>query len=558
MGNNEIQQQSPHRWFEGAIVYHIYPRSLQDSNNDGIGDIKGITQRLDYFKELGVNALWLSPFYPSPMADFGYDVADYCDVDPIFGTLDDFKELLQNAEKENIKIIIDLVPNHTSDEHEWFKQSRQSRDNDYADWYIWRDPHTDDNNNLVPPNNWRDALTGGSAWQWDEKRGQYYLHSFDVKQPDLNWSNQHVREAVKDAMRFWLDLGVDGFRVDAVYWMAKDPLMRDDSMSQDYIEGEDPPYEALAHENSRGWPAVYAYLSEMSEVLKEEKYHTEKHRFMVTEAYPERHNPVASYMAFYIGIDPEVAAPFNFEGVSLPWTSVAWHRFLKSFHSTLSHFGPHCVASYAFGNHDQPRLISRIGEDAARSAAVMLLTLPGMAFIYYGEEIGMRDSNIPTEYIQDPAAKGDAKKGQGRDPERTPMQWNGEKNAGFSDADSTWLPVAPDYATYNVEAESKDPGSFLSLYRSLGKLRNESMALRHGPIEVLDIDSSHVVAYVRSDNEGNKILVAINFSSESSPCSIPDYKLEPIVSSNSDSPLEGSITEKFELLPHEAVVFSVA
>lgn len=558
MNTEQLPLETTHRWFEGAIVYHIYPRSLQDSNGDGIGDIKGVTERLDYFTELGVNALWLSPFYPSPMADFGYDIADYCDVDPIFGTLDDFKELMTQAQQRNIKIVIDLVPNHTSDEHPWFKESRESRDNPKSDWYVWRDPHRDEHGNLSPPNNWRDVLTGGSVWQWDESRGQYYLHSFDVRQPDLNWSNPEVREAIKDVMRFWLDLGVDGFRVDAVYWLAKDPLLRDDLGNPEYIEGEDLPYLALQHNNSCGWPGVYAYLSEMAEVLKEPKYHSSKHRFMVTEAYPETHNPVAAYMAFYIGIDPEVAAPFNFEGVSLPWEAAPWHRFLKSFHTTLGQFGPHCIPSYAFGNHDQPRLASRIGDESARAAAVMLLTLPGMAFIYYGEELGMRDAEIPPENIQDPAAKGDTKRGVGRDPERTPMQWNAEKNAGFSDAETTWLPLSQNYETHNVAAESDDPDSFLSLYRKLGKLRNESPAIKHGPIEILDLDSKDVVGYIRSCDGEDKILVAINYSREDSRVTIPGKTLKPIISSRPTTKLTEEISDEIELLAYEAVVFEVA
>ena len=214
------------RWPEGAIVYHIYPRSFQDSNGDGIGDLAGITSRLDYLKSLSVTAIWLSPFYPSPMADFGYDISDYCDVDPIFGTLDDFKGLLAEAKAHDIKIMIDLVPNHTSSEHEWFRASRESADDPKADWYIWRDAiGKDKKGRPFPPNNWRNALTGGSAWQWDETRDQFYLHSFDPRQPDLNWSNAEVREAFKNIMRFWLDLGVDGFRVDAVSYIAKEPFL---------------------------------------------------------------------------------------------------------------------------------------------------------------------------------------------------------------------------------------------------------------------------------------------------------------------------------------------
>lgn len=508
------QKQNPHRWSEGAIVYHIYPRSFQDSTGDGIGDLKGITSRLDYLKELSVDAIWLSPFYPSPMADFGYDVADYCDVDPIFGNLNDFKTLLQEASKRNIRIIIDLVPNHTSDEHEWFKQSRLSENNPYSNWYIWRDSFKfNEDGSPVPPNNWLDALTGGSAWEWDKNRQQFYLHSFDRKQPDLNWGNPAVREAIKDAMRFWLDLGVDGFRVDAVYWMAKEPLFRDDSANPEYVKGTDLLYESVLHDNSRGWPMVYAYLAEMAEVLKEERFQN-KHRFMVTEAYPERHNPLAAYMNFYVGVDPNVAAPFNFEGLSLPWDAPSWRRFLSSFHHALNHFSPMCIPSYAFGNHDQPRLVSRIGEKAARGAATLLLTLPGMIFVYYGDELGMKNVDIPPNKVQDPAAKGDPSRGIGRDPERTPMQWSDGLSAGFSSNPDPWLPVASDYKTYNVKAELKDPNSFLSLYHNLTALRAKSSALKHGKIEVLDIEEDKILGYKRIGQDGECFIVLINFSDE--------------------------------------------
>ena len=555
MAKSQTRNPHAHRWPEGAIVYHVYLRSLQDSNGDGIGDLPGIVQRLDYIASLGTNAVWLSPFYTSPMVDSGYDIADHCDVDPLFGTLSDFKHLLAEAHGKRLKVIIDLVPNHTSDEHEWFIQSRSSKDNPRASWYIWKDARArQEDGTPIPPNNWRSALTGGSAWEWDETREQFYLHSFDVKQPDLNWGNTAVREAMKDVMRFWLNLGVDGFRVDAVYWMAKDPLFRDDSMSLDFVEDEDPIYEALAHNNSRGKPAVYARLTEMASVLKEEKYQLLK-PFMVTEAYPERHNPVAAYMAFYEGTDPTVAAPFNFEGVALPWDASSWHRFLKTFHTTLREFDPKSVASYAFGNHDKPRLVSRLGADAARSAAMMLLTLPGMAFIYYGEELGMQDVAIPPEQVRDPAAQGDPKH-RGREPARTPMQWTDGKNAGFSTADHTWLPVDPAYRQQNVAAQSADPDSFLSLYRTLGSLRNSSPALRYGTIEILETGERDVLAYLRVHKDDNRrYVVLINFSGETVTCR-PGFVLrELLFSSNLQTKLAHVAKGEVKLLPHEAALF---
>ena len=567
------------RWTDGALVYQIYPRSFQDSNGDGIGDLNGITQRMDYLKDMGVTAIWLSPFYPSPMADFGYDVADYCDVDPMFGTIQDFKDMMAEAGKRDIKMMIDLVPNHTSDEHKWFKESSKSsaETNPFRDWYVWRDgvQSPDGSQRPLPPNNWRDALTGGPAWEWADQRQQYFLHSFDVRQPDLNWSNPAVREAVRAAMRFWLDLGVDGFRVDAVYWMAKDPLLRNDTVNPEYVEGEDLMYHALNHDNSSGWPAVYAYLSEMGDVLKEEKYQ-DKQRFMVTEAYPEAHNPLKEYLTFYVGMDPEVAAPFNFEGLSMPWEAQSWRKFLKAFHGALGQINPHCVPSYAFANHDKPRLATRLGSAVARSSAILLMTLPGMVFLYYGEELGMKNVHIPPEFVQDPAAKGDPKSGLGRDGERTPMQWNDEHMAGFTSAETAWLPVADDYRTENVASQSQDPNSMLILYMQLGQLRKNSGTLKHGSIRILAIDNLNVLGYVREQVSAvktkstkpacQKYAVFINYSAAPAIFTT-DVILRELVVSTHGNGLDGLQTQveagtssnrHLKLLPHQAVVYAAA
>ncbi|MEO8104862.1 MAG: alpha-amylase family glycosyl hydrolase [Candidatus Saccharibacteria bacterium] len=545
-------QSSPGRWPEGAIVYQIYPRSFYDSDGDGIGDIPGITHKLDYIKGLGVNAIWLSPFYPSPMADFGYDVADYCDVDPIFGNLADVAELLDQAHARDLRVIIDLVPNHTSDEHKWFRQSRQSREGHYSDWYIWRDAVGHDSaGQPLPPNNWVEVLTGGSAWEWEPARQQFYLHSFDVRQPDLNWSNPAVHDAIKQAMRFWLDKGVDGFRVDAVHFMAKDPLFRDDPVNPHYVAGKDSRYGALQHVNNHGWPPLYAYLAELAAVLKEAKYQ-QSERFMVTEAYPDTSHPVAEYLDFYKGMDPAVAAPFNFEGFSLPWQAEAWRSFLEPFHSALDSLSPLCVASYAFGNHDQHRLVTRLGESAARSAAVMLLTLPGMVFIYNGDEIGMKNGEIPLDQIQDPGAQG----GAGRDPERTPLQWTAGQNAGFSTAAKTWLPVAANYPTHNIETESLDPDSFLSLYRQLGQLRDQSESLRRPEFRVITTANSKVLGYVRG-GAAEQYTVLVNFSPTTQNVNLPAESPlgDFVLSSDARTKSLSSPNGKVHLRPHEAVVF---
>jgi alpha-glucosidase len=540
------------RWPEGAIVYHIYPRSFMDSNGDGVGDLAGVVNRLDYLAELGVNAVWLSPFYPSPMADFGYDIADYRGVDRLFGDMADFERLLQAAHERNIRVLVDLVPNHTSDEHAWFKESRQSRDNPKADWYIWREGKDD---NTKPPNNWLDALTGRSAWQWDSSRNQYYLHSFHTKQPDLNWSNQAVRDAIKDVMRFWLDHGVDGFRVDAVYWLAKDPLLRDDTPNTDYIAGDSLLYDAVLHDKCRGDPALYAHLSEMAEVLHEPAY-VDRQPFMVTEAYPERHNPIADYLRFYEGVDPKVAAPFNFEGLELPWEAGPWRHFLSVFHASLDRHNPNCVASYAFGNHDKPRLNGRIDEAALRSAAVMLLTLPGMIFIYYGDEIGMHDAPIPLESIRDPAANGDPKDGIGRDPERTPMQWSAQFQAGFTTNKQPWLPLATDYQQRNVEAQQANPHSLLRLYQTLCRLRNESSVLRTGKLAVLDTSQTDVLGYTRYNDAAERFTTFINFSGTSKDLVVPASLGQLVLSTHDRAPATETENEVITLQGHEAVIFA--
>ncbi len=546
---HDNDQPHGHRWQHGSVVYQIYPRSFQDSNGDGVGDLAGIIQRLDYLKELGVSAIWLSPFYPSPMVDFGYDISDYCSVDPLFGTLEVFQNLLAEAHQRNIKVIVDLVANHTSDKHPWFVESRSSRTNPKANWYVWKDPKVDlDTRERHAPNNWRDALVGDSAWEWDETRGQYYLHSWHKAQPDLNWSYKPVRQAVKQIMRFWLDLGVDGFRADAVDWIAKDPLFRDDSPNPDYVEGEDSPYDALAHNNSRGWPTEYAYVAEMTNVFEEEAYR-DRHPFVVAETYQERHNPADAYVAFYGGLDPELAAPFNFEGLYLPWIAGDWRRFLRAFHGGLRNISPLCVPSYAFGNHDNPRLVTRLGEEDARSAALLQMTLPGVAYVYYGEEIGMRNVAIPKDRMHDVYY-------HSRDPERTPMQWSSALNAGFSTAKETWLPVGDDYDEHNVEVERHTPHSFYRLYHRLIELRHTRPSLCHGTIQILEVDHPDVLCFVRTEKDEHSV-VLVNFSDQLVSC-VPGVPLHELLLStklkSKLAHLRKSADGHIELLPHEAAL----
>jgi alpha-glucosidase len=542
------------RWADGAVVYQIYPRSFQDSNGDGIGDIPGIISRLDYLKELGVSALWLSPFYPSPMADFGYDVADYHGVDPMFGTLDDFKELLQKAHALDIKIIIDIVPNHSSDEHQWFIESSKSRDNEYSDWYVWKDPLGFEGGFPVPPNNWLDLFAGKSAWEWVEARQQFYLHTFHVRQPDLNWHNPQVRKAMLDMLRYWLEMGVDGFRVDAVPFMGKDPEYRDEPANPHYVNGRDNPYHSLQHIYSGYTDEHYTYLGMMADVLKERAFRGRK-RFMITEGYTERIDPVSEYLRYYKSMDPEVAAPFIFEGIQLPWEPHVWHDFLGEFHKTLEEFSPKALASYAFGNHDQWRLVTRIGEERARSAAVLKLTLPGVIFVYYGEELGMHNVEIPKDKVQDPGAAGDIQYGQGRDPERTPMQWSADEHAGFSDGKDTWLPLSPDYKEHNVAGEEAKPNSSLNLYRRLVNLRQSEPTLTHGNFRMHSSKGHPLMAYSRNFGK-ESMLVLINFSDKPTTYGLSNSGHILVSSLNlptQPEPVQGTIP----LQAHEALVIRI-
>jgi alpha-glucosidase len=491
------------RWQNVNGIYQIYPRSFKDTNGDGVGDLAGITEKLDYINgkpdSLGINAIWLSPFYPSPMADFGYDISDYCDVNPLFGTLDDFKRLLDAAHARDIKVMIDYVPNHTSDEHPWFIESKSSRENEKRDWYVWRDPQPDGS----PPNNWL-SVFNGSAWEFDPASGQYYLHSFLSKQPDLNWSNPEVREAMCDVLRFWLDMGVDGIRADAVRWISKDPDLRDNPLNPDYKEdaGMDP-YHAQIQTYSRYGVHLFAHLRQISEVI--ESY---PDRIILFEDYPDEALDLKSQYTDFYAINPKVAAPFNFEGIRSEFSAETFSGFINRFQMSI---GDDARPFYCFGNHDVHRMVSRVGKEQAKLLGAMQLTLPGTPVIYYGDEIGLGDGDIPADRVHDPFEKQAPGLGLGRDPERTPMQWSDEAFAGFSRVEP-WLPLAKDYSTENVATELHDPKSFLYMYRSLLSLRDMHV-LRFGSYEPWEGSDEYVFGYFREDDE-SQILVLLNMSSE--------------------------------------------
>ncbi len=412
--------------YTGSVVYQIYPRSFKDTDNNGIGDLAGITEKLGYLQWLGVDVIWLSPFYSSPMADFGYDVSNYEDVDPLFGSLNDFNHLVNEAHRRGIKIFMDFVPNHTSCEHLWFVDSRSSPASLRRDWYVWSDPGSGGG----PPNNWL-SIFGGPAWEFDTETKQYYLHTFLKEQPDLNWHNPEVRSAMKDMMRFWLNKGVDGFRADAVYWLAKDPELNDDAKNPHFDAARHNPYESLVHTNSRNGPKLFVYLKELAAVVAEYP-----DRFLVTEVTPEHASNTEEYLSFYTKIDPKVLAPFNFDGLELMWEASKFKRFIDGYQEVMKRG---YLPVYVLGNHDKPRLASRIGPTEARAAALMLLTLPGMPFIYYGDEIGMENTKLLYHQHQD-QVENVPHSNLGRDPERSPMQWTDAKYGGFSGI-KPWLPL---------------------------------------------------------------------------------------------------------------------
>jgi len=503
-------------WWRDGVIYQVYPRSFQDSNSDGVGDLRGILRRLDYLVALGVDAVWISPFYPSPMADFGYDVADYCAVDPLFGTLADFDALLQSAHARGLRVILDFVPNHTSDQHPWFLESRSSRDNPKRDWYLWHDPAPGG----AVPNNWQSHF-GGTGWTFDQATQQYYFHSFLPQQPDLNWRNPAVRTAMYAAMQFWLDRGVDGFRMD-VLWL----LIKDDQFRSNPVNPYEPKYTANQPETLEIVAGMRALMDRYSE------------RVLIGEIYL----PIPQLVTYY-GATPHLLGaqmPFNFHLILSGWQADRIAQLIQQYEAALP---PGAWPNWVLGNHDQTRLASRIGEAQARVAAILLLTLRGTPTLYYGDELGMPDAHIAPDQVIDPAAKN----GPGRDPERSPMLWSDGANAGFSTA-KPWLPLVDSWAAFTVEAESVDSDSVLALYRRLLELRRLYPALHAG--EVSEVSAADgVLSYLRTSGE-LRVQVLLNMTAQEHwpKC----LRGEMLVNSHLDlvgSPVSGYV----RLRPDEAV-----
>jgi glycosidase len=528
-----------HEWWHSAVLYEIYPRSFQDTTGNGVGDLQGINERLDYLADtLGVDALWIGPFYPSPMADFGYDVSDYRDVHPMFGDLETFDRLMGRAHDAGLKVIVDFVPNHTSDQHPWFIESRSSPDDPRRDWYVWRNPKPDGS----PPNNWLSGF-GGPAWELDDRTGQYYLHSFVKEQADLNWRNPAVREAMLDNMRFWLDRGVDGFRVDAVLFCMKDPAERDNPPNTDGLQQIHKPlgaYGAQLHLHDQGHPDIHEVFREMRAVLEE----YEPRRMALAELHVFDPPRLAAYYGENLD---ELSMPTNFGLLKAPWSAAGIRGVVDGLEAAI----PRGAAlNWVMGTHDDQRLATRLGEQRSRQAAVLLLTLRGSPTLYYGDELGMREAEISPERQQDPW--GIAEPGLGRDGCRTPMQWSADPAAGFTSAPEPWLPVGSDYIERNVESQLADPDSHLDLYRRLLRVRRGSAALRTGSYRPVDPAPPDCYAFERSEG-AERVFVAINFSSE--PLSIEAEGIAGRIAVSTHRASEGvEVTGALRLLPHEAVV----
>ncbi len=494
-------------WWKHAVIYEIYPRSFQDSNDDGIGDLNGIIQRLGYLQSLGVDAVWLSPIYPSPQVDFGYDISDYENIDPQYGTLADFDNLIAQAKKHHIHILMDMVMNHTSDKHKWFIESESSKTNPKRDWYIWRDGKgIDANGKPIPPNNWV-SLFGGSAWQYDPKTKQFYYHEFYKQQPDLNWRNPAVEKAMFDAVRFWLDRGVAGFRLDAVLTLFEDPQLRNEPV--------------LGGTNAQGDPIlsdIYTNnLPEVHDVMRRLRALVDKYpgnRVLVGETYlpnvqeldnwygGTKHDELQLPMDMQVGFTNKLDASLFRQRINDAETKIDGNQPL-----------------FVFDNHDNIRSWNRYGDGVhdlaiAKLLATMLFTSRSTALMYYGEELGMV-TTTPTrkQDVKDPIGITGWPKEKGRDGERTPMQWNTSKDSGFSTAASTWLPVAPDYVTVNVKTETTEPASLLNWHKQLIAMRKSDPTLRDGKMVMLDRDNPSVLSYIREGVTGHPaVVVVLNFT----------------------------------------------
>ena len=527
-------------WWQSGVIYQVYPRSFMDGNGDGVGDLAGIRQRLDYLSWLGIDTLWLSPIYPSPMADFGYDIADYTNIDAIFGSLADFDDVLRDVHQRNMKLVLDFVPNHTSDEHPWFHESRSGRESAKRDWYLWHDPAPDGG----PPNNWT-SFFGGSAWQLDAESGQYYLHMFDVKQPDLNWRNPRVRQAMYDVLRFWLERGVDGFRVDVIWMLIKDDLFRD-NVERPHWKPGDPAYARQDGRYSENQPQVHDVIREMRSVTDEYS-----DRVLIGEIYL----PLPQLMEYYGPNLDEVHLPFNFRFLELQaWNAQLLRQSVDEYEAALL---ANAWPNWVLGNHDRSRIASRIGREQARIAQMLLLTLRGTPTCYYGDELGLLDSRVPVDLIRDPQGKENP--AHSRDPYRSPMPWHPGPNAGFSAPETKaalWLPLPDDYQSYNVASELTDTHSFLMFVKHLLTLRHAHPALSRGSYRSLEHVPSECFVYLRTYQQ-KRFLIALNCSAVEQSIHCPQEGTGHIILSTSLDRSEGTDLSPLHLRAHEGCILEL-
>jgi alpha-glucosidase len=525
-------------WWQRGIIYEVYPRSFYDADGDGIGDLGGLIEKLDYFVWLGIDALWLTPIFPSPMVDFGYDVSDYCGIDPTFGDLATFDRLVAEAHARDLRIVLDFVANHTSDRHPWFRESRGSRDNAKRDWYIWRDPKPGGK----PPTNWI-ASFGGSAWEWDATTGQYYYHAFAKAQPDLNWRNPEVRRAMANVLRFWLDRGVDGFRIDALARLIKDERLRDNPVNPNFRPGMRPDeMQELVY--SRNRPEVHDVIAELRRVCDD---------YPGRAFFGELYLPIAQLVRYYGRDLGGVHLPMNFHLLLRPWTAESVGALLAEYEAALP---PGAWPNWVLGNHDNPRVASRLGLAQARVAAMLLLTLRGTPLIYYGDELGMEDVPIASEAAIDVWEHTMPGQGLGRDPERSPMQWDAGDYAGFSSV-APWLPLAANASEVNVAVEKDDPLSMLALYRRLIALRRSEPALIAGrwqPVAVAD----SVLIYLRGLDH-RRLVIALNMTDEPQAVLLPPELtgVTLLLSSFLDRDAE-AVGNELTLRPDEGVIVALA
>ncbi|KAK7869575.1 hypothetical protein R5R35_003367 [Gryllus longicercus] len=549
-------------WWQTAVIYQIYPRSFKDSNGDGIGDLNGITEKVDFLKELGVDAVWLSPIFKSPMVDFGYDISDFTDVDPVFGTLQDFDRLLEKLHSVDIRLLLDFVPNHSSDRHPWFEQSVR-RVQPYADYYVWADGRPDPRNpkRRLPPNNWL-SVFGGPAWTWHPVRGQFYLHQFAAAQPDLNYTNPSVTKDMEAVLQFWLERGVDGFRVDAVPYLVEDELLRDEepapgAEAEGVLPGE---HASLAHTRTQHLPATRALLAAWRARLDAHSRTDGRTRLMMVEAYGEREQ-VMRY--FGDSAAPGAHFPFNFALLAANNATTS-HDLRDAVDQWMDNMPPGGWPNWLLGNHDQPRVATRVGPELADAMNMLSLLLPGTAVVYMGEELGMEDGPVAWEQTVDPPGRNAGPQRFAkfsRDPERTPFQWDDSANAGFAPAGvRPWLPVAPSYRTVNAEIQARFPVSHLQVFRRLVKLRGSPVAQR-GALN-LQTPSASLLAFARELAGVETLLVVINLAPEDAMADLvtsfggelPEFLSVVIPSINSGLRIGQQVLSKEVKLPSKASV----